>query len=260
MKMTVGAQLFTLRDYMQNETDLAHTLERVSAIGYTHVQLSGAGPIDPKHIRTLCDQNHLKIVLTHNPPDRLLNDVDGVLRDNEIYGSGYIGLGGMPPRYCNEEWIDRFAVDFKPVAKAIKAAGKRFLYHHHAFDFRRSKGGKRQLELILDAFAPEELGVILDTYWVQMAGADMFEWAEKLKDRIPCVHLKDMTVQPRVFDNIPMMMAVGEGNMNFPGFLAHLERLGGTEYILAEEDNCPEDPFLCLEKSYKNLKAMGYCK
>lgn len=257
MKMTLGAQLFTLRDYMQNERDLAHTLERVAAIGYTVVQLSGAGSIPPERIRALCDRNGLKIALTHNDPNRLLNDVEGVLRDNEIYGCDYIGLGGMPPRYCNEEWIDRFAVDYKHTAREIAAAGKLFLYHHHAFDFRRL-GGKRQLEIILDAFPPEELGVILDTYWVQMAGADMFEWAEKLQDRIPCVHLKDMTVQPRIFDNIPMMMAVGEGNMNFRDFLALLERMGKTEYILAEQDICPEDPFLCLEKSCRNLKAMGY--
>ena len=253
--MVIGAQLFTLRDYLQNETDLACCLERVAAMGYTAVQLSGLGPIPPERIRALCDQNGLRIVLTHYGADRLLCDTEAVIRENELYGCRYIGLGGIPPRYCNEEWIDRFAVDFKSVARQIAGAGKRFLYHHHAFDFRRL-GEKRQLEIILDAFPPEELGVILDTYWVQMAGADMFEWAQRLQDRIPCVHLKDMTVRPRVFDNIPMMMAVGEGNMNFKGFLALLRRLGKTEFLLAEQDVCPEDPFLCLEKSLRNLNAI----
>lgn len=131
------------------------------------------------------------------------------------------------------------------------------MYHHHAFDFRRFDG-KRQIEYLLEGFTPEEMGITLDTYWVQMAGADMFEWAEKLKDRIPCVHLKDMSIQPRVFDNIPMMMAVGEGNMNMKGFLKLLEQLGKTQYVLVEQDTCPEDPFRCLEKSYNNLKKMGY--
>lgn len=255
--MIIGAQMFTLRDYMHNERDLAHSLERVAAIGYRTVQLSGLGGIAPERVRELCDRNGLKIAITHNDPERLLSDTEAVIRENEIYGCEYIGLGGMPPRYCNEEWIDRFAVDYLGPARMIAAAGKRFMYHHHAFDFRKLKG-KRQLEIILESFTPDELGVTLDTYWVQMAGADMFEWAEKLQDRIPCVHLKDMTVRPRVFDNIPMMMAVGEENMNLEGFLALLKRLGKTRYILAEQDVCPEDPFLCLEKSYRNLKAMGY--
>lgn len=257
MSMTVGAQLFTLRDYIQSDKDLAHTLARVAAIGYTTIQLAGGPASAPAFIKEQCDKNGLKIVLTHNDPNRLLNDTEAVIRENEIYGCKYIGLGGMPPRYCNEEWIDRFAVDYLRVGREIAAAGGRFMYHNHAFDFRRLKG-KRQIEIILDAFTPGELGITFDTYWVQMAGADMFAWAEKLRERIPCVHLKDMTVRPRVFDNIPMMMAVGEGNMDFPAFLAHLEELGGTEYILAEQDHCPEDPFLCLEKSYQNLKAMGY--
>lgn len=257
MEMKLGAQLFTLRDYIQTEEDLAHTLKKVADIGYTVVQVSGIGPIDPHRVRELCDENGLTIALTHNSPDRLRFDTEAVIREHEIYGCKYIGLGGIPPRYCTEEWIGRFIADYKPVAQKIADSGKRFLYHHHAFDFRKLDG-KRQIEHMLEGFAPEELGIILDTYWVQMAGADMFQWAEKLRDRIPCVHLKDMSVQPRVFDNIPMMMAVGEGNMNMEGFLAHLKALGGTEFILAEQDTCPGDPFRCLETSYKNIKAMGY--
>lgn len=256
-KLTVGAQLFTVRDYMKNEADLAVCLEKVAKIGYRTVQMSGMSGVAPERVRELCDQNGLKIVLTHNNPDDLRFNTEEIIRVNEIYGCDYIGLGGMPPRYCTEEWIEQFVKDYREPAKKIADAGKLFMYHHHAFDFRKL-GEKRQIEYLLEAFAPDEMGVTLDTYWVQMAGADMFEWAEKLQDRIPCVHLKDMTVQPRVFDNIPMMMAVGEGNMNMKGFLEHLERLGKTKYVLAEQDVCPEDPFRCLEKSYNNLKKMGY--
>ena len=256
-KMIVGAQMFTVRDYIRNETDLARSLEKVARIGYKAVQFSGLSGIAPQRVRQLCEENGLTIAITHNDPDRLRFDIEAVIRENEIYGCRYIGLGGIPPRYCTEEWIGKFIEDYREPAKKIAAAGKRFMYHHHAFDF-RMLDGKRQIEYILDGFAPEELGITLDTYWVQMAGADMFAWAEKLRDRIPCVHLKDMSVRPRIFDNIPMMMAVGEGNMNMKGFLELLDRLGSTEYVLVEQDVCPEDPFRCLEKSYRNLRAMGY--
>lgn len=255
--MTLGAQLYTLRDYTQNETDFSYSLKRVAKIGYKTVQLSCIGPIPPQRVRELCDENGLKIVLTHADPNRILNDTEAVIRENEIYGCDYIGLGGMPPRYCNEEWIDHFARDYKRPAQQIAASGKRFMYHNHAFDFRRL-GKKRQIEILLESFTPEEMGITLDTYWVQAAGADLLQWTELLQDRIACVHLKDMTVQPRVFDNIPMIMAVGEGNMNFEGLLALLKKMGKTEHLLVEQDICPEDPFLCLEKSFRNLAAMGY--
>ena len=39
------------------------------------------------------------------------------------------------------------------------------------------------------------MGITLDTYWVAAAGADVCEWIRLLKDRIPCVHLKDMQIK-----------------------------------------------------------------
>ena len=48
--MLIGAQLYTLRAYCQNEKDLGRSLERVAAMGYQAVQLSAIGPVDPKRI------------------------------------------------------------------------------------------------------------------------------------------------------------------------------------------------------------------
>ena len=42
--MTLGAQLYTLRSYTQNEEDLAYCLKKVAEIGYTTVQISAVGP------------------------------------------------------------------------------------------------------------------------------------------------------------------------------------------------------------------------
>ena len=257
-QMTLGAQLYTLRDYTQNERDLDYCLGRVAEMGYETVQLSCVGPIDPHRIRELCDAHGLKIVLTHADPNRILHDTEAVIRENDIYGCDFIGLGGMPPRYCTEEWIDRFAVDYKLPAQKIAAAGKRFVYHNHAFDFRKIRDGRRQIEILLDAFAPEELGLTLDTYWVQMAGCDVLQWIDRLEGRIPCVHLKDVTMKPRIYDNIPMMMPVGEGNMNFPAILERLRRSPDTRHLLVEQDVCMENAFRCLETSYKNIRKMGF--
>ena len=44
--MTLGAQLYTLRSYTQNEKDLAFCLKKVAEMGYTTVQISAIRP-DP---------------------------------------------------------------------------------------------------------------------------------------------------------------------------------------------------------------------
>ena len=80
-----------------------------------------------------------------------------------------------------------------------------------------------------------------------MGGADVCDWIEKLADRIPCVHLKDMAVKGWE----PIMAPVGEGNLPWGKILATLEKCGETKYLLVEQDVCQESPFTCLEKSYK---------
>ena len=89
---------------------------------------------------------------------------------------------------------------------------------------------------------------------MQMGGADVCSWIEKLSDRIPCVHLKDMAVKG--WD--PIMAPVGEGNLPWEKILQTLEKCGKTKYLLVEQDVCQESPFTCLEKSYNYLSSLGY--
>ena len=168
-------------------------------------------------------------------------------------GCDYIGIGMMPQKYASPQWLWHFADDYKEAAKKIAAAGKLLMYHNHNIEFQKFDG-KLVIDTLLESFAPDELGFTLDTYWVQMGGADVCDWIEKLADRIPCVHLKDMAVKGWE----PIMAPVGEGNLPWGKILATLEKCGKTKYLLVEQDVCQESPFTCLEKSYKYLNSLGY--
>ncbi len=251
--MTVGAQLFTLRDYTQTAADLDYSLGRVAEMGYKTVQISAIGPIPAEKVRELCDKHGLKIVLTHTDPNRILNDTEKVIEEHNIMGCDYIGIGMMPKKYCSPEWLWHFAEDYKEPAKKIAAAGKLLMYHNHNIEFQKF-GGKLVIETLMESFSPEELGFTLDTYWVQMGGADVCEWLTRLKGRTPCIHLKDMAVKGWE----PVMAPVMEGNLNFPRILRTVEELGGVKHLLVEQDICEGSPFDCLETSYSNLKKIGY--
>lgn len=251
--MTLGAQLFTLRDYTQTESDLDYSLEQVAKMGYQTVQISAIGPIPAQRVRALCDKHGLKIVLTHTDPNRILNDTEAVIREHDIMGCDYIGIGMMPPKYRTPEWLWHFAADYREPAKKIAAAGKLLMYHNHNLEFQKF-GGKLVMETLMESFAPEEMGFTLDTYWVQMGGGDVCQWLKKLRGRIPCVHLKDMSVRGME----PVMAPVMEGNLDFPRIMKTLGELGGTQYALVEQDICEGSPFDCLEKSYQNLRTLGY--
>lgn len=249
--MKLGAQLYTVRNYIQNEKDLDFTLKKISEIGYRYVQISAIGKdIRPEKVKELCDRSSVEIVLTHSDINRILYDTDALIAEHDIMGCKYIGIGSMPDKYRTPEWVTHFADDFKEPAKKIAAAGKLMMYHNHNFEFEKING-TRIIEYLLEAFKPNEMGITLDTYWVQAAGADVCQWIDILKDRIPCVHLKDMAV----VNQTPVMAPVMEGNLNF---LAILNKLQSTncEFALVEQDICQESPFDCLKKSYDNLMSV----
>ncbi len=253
--MLLGAQSYTIRAFTQTERDFRIAMQRIAAIGYTSVQLSAIGPIEPKIIKSICDENGLAIVLTHTNPERILADVDAVIREHEILGCEYIGIGSMPDRYRNEDWLMRFAEDFTAPARKIRDAGKLLMYHNHNFEWERLNGGRTMMDVLLASMPADIMGITLDTYWVQAAGADVCDFIEKVSGRIPCVHLKDMAVKG--FEQ--RMAAVGDGNLDFQKILALLKRLGKTKYMLVEQDNCyGESPFACLKRSYEYVKGLGY--
>ena len=253
--MELGAQLYTVRDYGQNEKDIRRTLKKVADIGYKTVQISGFAPIDPHIMKEILDENGLKVVLTHNDANRIINDTEKLIEDHNILGCDYIGLGGMPAKYRTEYWIDNFKEDYTEAAKKIAAAGKLLMYHNHDFEFQKFSDGRNMLEHLLEDMPKELMGFTVDTYWVQTAGADVCQWLDILQDRIPCVHLKDRAYRP---GEGGVMAPVLEGNMNFEAILKKLKDLGKTKYMLVEQDTCYESPFVCLEKSFKNVKKLGY--
>ena len=253
--MKIGAQFYTIRDYCKTLEDFAESLKKVADIGYTTVQISGTCAFDANWLKAELDKNGLKCVITHTPVPRLLNETVAVCDEHKIFGADCVGLGmhKMPGEDLEAEYT-QFLELYKPVAKTIKEQGLYFMYHNHDHEFRKI-GGKTILEKMAEDFAPDEMGFTLDTFWVQAGGANPVEWIEKLKGRLPCIHLKDFQfARGPIHDHI---CAIGDGNINFEPVIRAAED-AGTEYLLVEQDTCHgEDPFACLARSYRNLRALG---
>lgn len=250
--MKIGAQLYTVRDFAQNTEDFAKTLARVAEIGYREVQVSGTCAYEPEWLAGELKKNGLTCALTHTDMEKMKADAAAVCRDHAVFGCNYIGIGSIRGG-VNDEKFDAFVRDFVPVAKVFRENGCKLFFHNHHWEFAKSKTGERFLERFLAEFPPELLSITLDTYWVQYGGANPEEILRMLKGRAECVHLKDLAI----VEGKQRMAAVGEGNLNFEKIISAAEDMG-TEHLLVEQDDCyGEDPFLCLERSYKYLRTMG---
>ena len=164
--MTIGAQLYTVRAFCQNESDLDESIKKISKIGFTCVQVSGIGDIKAEKVREICDKHNIKIILTHTNPQRVQHDTDNVIAEHKIMGAGYIGIGGLPAEYRDDvAGLDRFAADFTPVAQKIADAGMKFMYHNHHWEFEKYDG-KIIFDRLADGIAKDLMGFTVDTYWV----------------------------------------------------------------------------------------------
>ena len=249
-ELKLGAQLYTVRQYMQTEKDFGETLKKIAAIGYKYVQVSGIGAaVTPAAIKNAAEDNNIKVILTHTPPDRIKNEPEKVIEDHELFNCGAIGIGGMFGHERTEDGYKRFAEDFAYAIEKIKNSGKVFLYHNHDFEFEKYNG-KTGMDIVLENTDKDGLKLTFDTYWAQYAGVDPIGFIEKYNNRIFATHLKDMIIT----DGKPSMTEIYTGSMDFDGIL-DISKKTGVFWHFVEQDEVKINAFESLKISYDNLMA-----
>ncbi len=246
--MKLGAQFFSIRDNTQTEEGLRTSFAKMKEIGYDIVQLSGIGPIEAEIIKDMVDEYSLPITCTHQSFENIVNNTEKTIRDHQIYGCSVIGLGSMPVEYRGSiDGAREFLKTISEPMKKIEAAGLKFAYHNHAFEFE----GVNIYDLFIEE-APS-LNFILDTYWVKFAGCDYIEYIKKIgAERMTNVHFKDMISEPKG-DICPC----GVGVIDFKPVIELCDSLG-IPYALVEQDNAPQsgDSFGQMKISHDNLRPL----
>ena len=251
--MKLGAQLFSVRTFLQNEEDLYKTFERMKKIGYENVQLSGAACFPAEAIRDVSKQCGLPIVCTHVAFDRIVHDTDSVIREHKIFDCPVIGLGMMPKEYHgSREGLEAFLSVMEEPVKKIRDAGLFFGYHNHAFElkpFRES--GDNGYDLMLERLPRWHF--IMDTYWVEYAGKSAVDYIERIgSERLVNIHFKDMAK-----DAERSICPCGKGVLDFQRIFEVCQKVG-VQNVLVEQDNAVNSPdaFADMETSFTHLRPI----
>jgi len=254
MKTTqIAAQLYTCRRLLQTPEQIAATFRRVRAAGYTAVQLSGLGPIEPAELSRILDGEGLVCCSTHEPSENILNHPEAVVEKLRTHGCTSTAY----PYPANVDMSDpaavhRLAEKLEHSARVLAEAGLVLCYHNHHHEFRKI-GGRTILELLYEG-APT-MQAELDTYWVQYGGGCPIAWCRRMAGRTPLLHLKDYVVNS---ENQPQYCEVGAGNLDFAAIIAAAEE-GGCQWFIVEQDETPGDPVDSLAQSFEYL-ASNICK
>ncbi len=257
-----AVQLYTLREFLKTRADFIATLDKVRAIGYTAVQFSAVGcmngekpEVDAATARKLLDERGLACVATHRGWDALAKDTQREIDFHQALGCKYAGIGGIPAPYREQgaAGFRQFARDAQPTLAKLKAAGIVFVYHNHAFEFKRILPGRKTW---YDAFIEEggaDFGLEIDTYWAAHAGVNPTTLIRRCAGRVPVIHVKDKDVT----GNDGVFAPIGEGNLAWDEILPAC-RAARVEWYCVEQDNCyGRDPFDCLKSSFEFLVSKG---
>jgi len=255
----IAVQMYTVRDFTHSVADLSETLRKISAIGYTAVQLSAVGAmngespkVDAVTAKKMLDDNGLNCIATHRSWDALVNQTESEIEFHRILGCDYTAIGGIPVDYGRDsaEGYRRFVRDAAPIIKKLNAAGIRFGHHNHAHEFERYQAGNAHtlFDILIDDGGADYF-LELDVYWAWHGGVDPSTLLRRCSGRVPVIHLKDK----EVVEGKPEIGAIGEGNLPWEDILAS-GREAGVEWYCVEQDVCRRDPFDCLRSSYEFLR------
>ncbi len=248
-KNTIAAQLFTLRDFTKTPADIEKTLKKVKEAGYSAVQVSGMGPVEPAFLKELTDSLQLRICATHISFDRLKNDLKAVINEHKLWNCDFVGIGSMPSEYPrSREGYTGFAREASVIARELAANGLKLIYHNHNFEFQKYDG-VTGLDILINESDPAAFGFEIDTYWVQAGGGSPVQWLKKVAGRIDVVHFKDM----EFIDGRQEMAAIGEGNLDWESIVDVCRKIS-VKWYAVEQDVCPRDPFDCLTSSFNYLQ------
>ena len=135
---------------------------------------------------------------------------------------------------------------FNRLGERARAAGLRFAYHNHDFEFETFGTGKPAFDTLLERTDPALVSFELDVYWVYKAGHDPLQYFTKHPGRFALCHVKDGTAPPA-----RTMVDVGAGAIDFAGLFALAER-AGLRYAIVEHDQ-PTDAIASIRASHAAL-------
>ena len=245
----VAAQLYTLRDHLKTPVEIAQSLKKVRKIGYEAVQISGLGPIDPVELRKLLDGEGLTCCATHE--GNILTEPEKVVAVLDKLGCQYTAYpypDGV--KLDTFQAVKEFAAKLDKAGKILADAGKVLTYHNHHIEFQRLDG-RLILDIIYGETHPRHLQAEIDTYWVQYGGGNPAAWCEKLRNRLPLLHMKDYGINR---ENKVVFAEIGSGNLDWKPIVNAAEK-SGCLWFIVEQDTCPGDPFDSLKISYDYIRG-----
>ncbi len=225
--------------------DDTQAITDISSLGYPGIQIRANAVkefADPHTLKDLLAQHQLALAafssgdVLIDPAQEAANQAMHEANAKYVSAVGgnflqVIGTFSHGDTTFSDDDYKRQAMLLTEVGKRVSAYGVKTGLHNHMGSIAQSP---EQLEKIMDASDPKYVHLLLDTGHYKQGGGDPAEAVKKYKDRLICLHLKD--VKPSSSSSGYEFTELGHGTVDFPAVMASLRSIHFKGWVIVELD------------------------
>ena len=241
----ISIQLYTLRELAALEPKL----QALAAMGYRTVEHAGFGGLTAAQFRAALQQSGLRATSGHQSIPQPWNETTWyqTVADAVAIGQKYIVTPLSPITFFPTDgdaskikglttvaaW-QQFAEDLNRAGAIARAAGLRFGFHNHFWEFSALDEDTPRVgfDILLAETEARLVHFELDLYWTWFAHRDPVHLLAYAGERIRQFHVKDM----RYVDRKPTFADVGTGVIDFARIFKAAGDTHDHEYIVERDD------------------------
>lgn len=270
-KYAVGVQLYSVREDMTKNP--LETLKKVAEMGYKNVE--HANYVNEKfygwtakEFRKILDDLGLKMPSGHTvfgKPhwDETKKDFTDVwkklVEDAAICGQKYVISPWLDMAYRKDfDQLKRFMEVFNKNGEYCKAAGMKFGYHNHDFEFSLKLSSVKVYDIMLQNTDPNLVAQQLDIGNMYGGGGRAVELLQQYPGRFELMHVKDEIKSEKEHGGWESAI-LGVGVIGVKDVIDLGKKSGGTtQFIIEQESYQGKAPLDCIKEDLAVMKKWGY--
>ncbi|HHV84630.1 MAG TPA: sugar phosphate isomerase/epimerase [Petrimonas sp.] len=259
VKKEIYLQLYSVRDDIK--ANYQATIDTVAKAGYTGVEAAGYNEglfygMAPADFKKSIEDAGLEVLSSHtghplaeNVKDTNWDEVwkwwDTAIQAHKDAGMKYLVVAWIPtPKTLAD--LQAYCDYFNKIGEKCNAAGIRFGYHNHNFEFTEIEG-EMMYDYMLKNTDPAKVFFQMDVYWVVRGGQSPVDYFNAYPGRFEILHIKDNK-------------ELGQSGMvGFDAIFRNIDK-AGTKNIVVEVEKYSGTPFEGIKESYNYLANADYVK
>jgi sugar phosphate isomerase/epimerase len=258
-KKDIYLQLYSLREDIK--ADYAATIAKAAEMGYTGVEAAGYNDgtfygMSPAEFKKSIEDAGMEVLSSHagKPLADPAADTnweetwawwDSAIQAHKEAGMKYLVVAWIPtPKTLAD--LQAYCDYFNQIGEKCNAAGIKFGYHNHKFEFTEVEG-ELMYDYMLNNTDPAKVFFQMDVYWVGEGGKNPVDYFNNYPGRFELLHIKDE-------------LELGKsGKVDFEGIFNNVEK-SGARYMIVEVERYTGTPVEGVQESYDYLNNAAFVK